>query len=372
MLDNTKPELGTFFYYRGRVAMAELLKAAGVRPGDEVAIQAFTCVAVPEAVLAIGARPLFVDIERDGYNMDPGSLAARLSSKTKAVVVQHTFGLPADLAGLRVAAGRAGIPLIEDCCHSYHSEIGSERVGSGSLGAFTSVEWGKPIAAGIGGIAWTQHDAVREKLAASRAGFAAPPAVRGVKLRLQLMAHRILYRPSWYWPVRRAFKFLSRVGAAEGNYNAVEAVAAAPDFRWTMVPHVERRVKRMLQELNAVTAHADQVTGRYRTGIRTGNVIHPEPPAGGRAVYVRYPLRVSDKPAWLARAREQNVELADWYSTPIHPLGPAEWTSVGYEAGSCPEAEKRCGEVVTLPTHRGTSARDVDRAVAFFNDATSR
>ncbi len=347
--------------------MAELLKAAGVQASDEVAIQAFTCVAVPEAVLAIGARPLFVDIESDGYNMDPASLAARLSPKTKAVVVQHTFGLPADLAALQAIAARAGIPLIEDCCHSYHSEIGAKRVGSGSFGAFTSVEWGKPIAAGIGGMAWSRHEHVREKLAAAQARFDAPPFVRGAKLWVQLIAHRILYRPSWYWPVRRAFKFLSRVGAAEGNYNAVEAIAAAPDFRWTMVPHVKRRVERMMRRLEVVTTHADRVSERYRTGISSAAAIHPVPLPGSRAVYVRYPLRVKDKPILLARARERNVELADWYSTPIHPLGRAGWSSVGYQAGTCPYAEKRCGEVVTLPTHRGTTLRDVDHAVALFN-----
>lgn len=367
MPDNLKSKITTFSYYRGRVAMAELLKAAGVQPGDEVAIQAFTCVAVPEAVLAVGARPLFVDIERDGYNMDPASLAARISTKTKAVVVQHTFGLPADLGALNAVAMRFGIPLIEDCCHTYHSEIDGGLVGFSSFGAFTSVEWGKPLAAGIGGMAWSGHAHVREKLAAARAHFVMPPLVRGAKLWVQLIAHRILYRPSWYWPVRRAFKLLSRVGAAEGNYNAVEGVAVAPDFNWKMVSHVERRLVRMLGELDAVTAYADRVSERYRAEIRNPRVNHPTLRAGTRAVYVRYPLRVTDKPALLVRAKEANVELADWYSTPVHPLGRPELATVGYQQGTCPEAEKRCRDVVTLPTHRGTTSSNVDQAIALLN-----
>ncbi|HEX2862285.1 MAG TPA: DegT/DnrJ/EryC1/StrS family aminotransferase [Lacunisphaera sp.] len=356
-----------FTYYRGRVAMAELLKAAGVRKGDEVAIQAFTCVAVPEAVLSIGACPVYIDIERDGYNMASASLAGRLTDRIKAVVVQHTFGLPADLTALGSVAGQAGIPVIEDCCHTYHSRVGGALVGQNCFGAFSSVEWGKPIAAGIGGVAWSGHAEVREKLAVSLTHFTPPATARGLKLWLQLLAHRVLYRPSWYWPVRRAFKLLARLGAAEGNYNAMAEVAVAPDFHWKMVGHVERRVTRMMRELADITAHADAVAERYRTGIRGLRAVHPSPLPGTRAVYVRYPLRVANKPALLAAARKANVELGDWYSTPIHPLGPRDWATVAYQAGSCPEAEKRCGEVVTLPTHRATRMRDVDRAITLFN-----
>ena len=134
-----------------------------------------------------------------------------------------------------------------------------------------------------------------------------------------------------------------------------------------MVPHVRRRVERMYNGLDAVTAHADHVSRRYRNEITNVNVIHPVQMAGSRAVYVRYPLRVGDKAAMLAAAKAANVELADWYSTPVHPLDQTGWGTVGYLTGSCPEAEKRCKEVVTLPTHRSTSPRDIECAVSLLN-----
>ena len=69
----------------------------------------------------------------------------------------------------------------------------------------------------------------------------------------------------------------------------------------------------------------------------------------------------------LEQARKAEVELADWYSTPIHPLTGKDLELVRYEAGSCPNAEKMCRQVVTLPTHMAVKEKDVERIVAVFN-----
>ncbi|HIE26284.1 TPA: hypothetical protein EYP66_03250, partial [Candidatus Poribacteria bacterium] len=84
-------------FFRGRVALYAILKALNIGPGDEVATQAFTCVAVPEGIMASGARPVWVDIEVDGYNMDAEDLRRKLTLRTRAIIVQHTYGIPADM-----------------------------------------------------------------------------------------------------------------------------------------------------------------------------------------------------------------------------------------------------------------------------------
>lgn len=84
-------------FFRGRVALFHVLKTLGVGSGDEVVLQAFTCVAVPEAVMATGARPVWVDLAENSVNLDPVDLACKLTPRTKAVIVQHTFGIPAEL-----------------------------------------------------------------------------------------------------------------------------------------------------------------------------------------------------------------------------------------------------------------------------------
>src|ERR1039458_1020949 len=77
-------------FRRGRVAQCAILKAFGIGRGDEVIIQAFTCVAVPCPVLATGAKPVFADIDPTTFNLDPASVEERITARTRAIVVQHT------------------------------------------------------------------------------------------------------------------------------------------------------------------------------------------------------------------------------------------------------------------------------------------
>ena len=109
------------------------------------------------------------------------------------------------------------------------------------------------------------------------------------------------------------------------------------------------------------------VTDAYKNGIVSTAIRLPGEPSNCATVFCRYPLRSLRKAELLHRARVANVELAEWYATPVHPLGPSELEAVHYRPGACPEAERRCGEVVTLPTHPAVHRRDVRRAIEFLN-----
>ena len=80
-----------------------------------------------------------------------------------------------------------------------------------------------------------------------------------------------------------------------------------------------------------------------------------------------YPLIAKTKSTLLEQASKANVELADWYSSPIHPLSSKDLHIVFYENDSCPNAEKRCKQVVTLPTHTSVKRRDINRVAEFLN-----
>jgi dTDP-4-amino-4,6-dideoxygalactose transaminase len=101
-------ESGFLMFFRGRSALFHLLKALGIGPGDEVAVQAFTCLAVPLPVLAVGARPVWIDVNPNDLGMDVEDLARKIGPATKAVIVQHTFGITADIIKLKALAERVG------------------------------------------------------------------------------------------------------------------------------------------------------------------------------------------------------------------------------------------------------------------------
>jgi dTDP-4-amino-4,6-dideoxygalactose transaminase len=354
-------------FYRGRVALYAILQGLGVGKEDQVVTQAFTCVAVPEAIMASGARPVYADIEPNGFNMDASDLDRKITPQTRAVIVQHTFGIPADMERIKYVADKADVPIIEDCCHTFVSKYKGKIVGSFGVGSFYSFEWGKPVVAGIGGSAIINDSNLNKKIQSKYKDYRFPSTVKLMRIQLQYFGFKVLYRPSLYWPVRNMFHMLGSIGAAESNYNPVQENQVAEDFCLRMPKPLQRRMARKLFNLDAWTRHSCWVSNEYESRIESNVVVHPEISGDCKAVFARYPLLANDKGMLLEQARKAKVELADWYSTPIHPLTGKDLELVGYEAGSCPNAEKRCRQVVTLPTHMAVKVKDVERIVAFFN-----
>lgn len=354
-------------YYRGRVGLHAILEALGIGRGDEVITQAYTCVAVPEAILAGGARPVYADVESDGLNIDPEAVRMHVSDATRAIVVQHTFGLPAAMPAIMAVARERGIPVIEDCCHTIAGRLGGEQLGRFGAAAFFSYEWGKPLVVGVGGSVRVNDETLASRLRAAHRGYRSPSLARQLKLGLQYAGFGAVYHPRLYWPVRAAFRHLSRSGAVEGNYNAMAAGEVSEEFRLDMAPMQRALLAVKRRGAARDTAHRRSVVDHYRKALGVFEGLFVEPDAAD-VVYARLPLRVRDKPRCLARAQELGVELAQWYTSPVHPFEGEALRRVGYEPGSCPRAEERCATVVSLPTHRRVSPRFVRRAAEFFRE----
>ncbi|MGK2962839.1 MAG: DegT/DnrJ/EryC1/StrS family aminotransferase [Gemmatimonadaceae bacterium] len=359
-------ELTRFTYFRGRVALAAILRALGVRAGDEVLLQAFTCVAVPEAILSIGARPVYVDIRSGCVNMDPTDLLRRIGHSPKALVVQHSFGLPADVRQLGEIARAHGIPLIEDCAHTISSRVDGRFVGSFGDAAFYSYEAAKPVFVGIGGSAVSNDEQLTQTLAADYALYENPPAVAQLETAAMFHAHRIAYRPGTYWPLRSLFRTLSFAGVIRGNYNEVAGRPAA-DFGRRMGTLQQRSLRRELSTLDAQSAHRRFVAGEYRTRIHADGIKHLPVAPNAEPVFGRYPLLAENRPELIERARDAKVEIAVFYETPVHPLNGNALRTVGYEPGSCPNAEWTAARIISLPTGARVGIRQIRRTVEFLN-----
>jgi len=358
------------YFYRGRVALYAILQGLDIGNGDQVVTQAFTCVAVPEAIMASGARPVYTDIEPNGFNMDADDLERKITPQTRAIVVQHTYGIPVDMERIKYVADKAGLPIIEDCCHTLVSTYKGKMVGSFGVGSFYSFEWGKPIVAGVGGSAVVNDSELRDKVRRQYRSYQFPGLVSQSRIQLQYLAFRLLFKPSLYWRIRVLFHWLGSVGVAESNYNPIDEGSVAEDFSLRMPKSLQRRLARKLTVLDRQTTYSCWVAREYRSRIQSEVVAHPVLPDDSSTVFARYPLVTEHKEGLLRRARQANVELADWYSTPVHPLSPQELPLVHYKPGRCPNAEGRCRQVVTLPTHPAVKKRDIDRAIKFLNEVT--
>lgn len=357
-------------YFRGRVGLYHLLRLLGVEPGDEVLLQAFTCVAVPEAIMAAGATPVWVDLAPDSVNLDAGDLAAKVTARTKAVVVQHTFGISADLDAVLPVLRERGLPMVEDCCHGLASTHRGRLLGTIGAGAFWSYEWGKPVIAGVGGEARCNDSELQGRAAEGYAReFSPAPVRKSAVIGAQFVMHAILYAPRRFWAVRRAFHALSRAGVAQSNYNPVgPGQAMAPDFAWRMTGFSQRRLESARTRAAAFLPERRRQAARYASGLRPGAARLPVVPAGSDVVYSRFPLFVPRKDALLAAACAANLEMAAWYATPVHPLAGDELRLVHYTPGSCPRAEAAAAALVSLPLHPKAIAGFQDRLVALINN----
>lgn len=150
----------------GTVSLEIALSAAGIKPGDEVIVPPITFVASATAIARIGAVPVFVDVDPQTINLNPAAVADHINQRTRAIVVVHFAGHPADLDLLSELCEQHGLVMIEDCAHAHGAQWHERRVGSfGSFGSF-SFQGSKNMTAGEGGILIT-NDAELAELARS-------------------------------------------------------------------------------------------------------------------------------------------------------------------------------------------------------------
>lgn len=135
----------------GTAALWVALKAAGVKPGDEVIVPAYTFVATASAVLMVNAVPVFVDIDDETLNLDPDLLSDAITGKTRVIMPVHLGGCPAHLDRINRIAKKHGVSVIEDAAQAHGAEWRSRKVGAHGLGGVFSFQSSKNLTAGEGG-----------------------------------------------------------------------------------------------------------------------------------------------------------------------------------------------------------------------------
>src|SRR3989344_1673659 len=148
----------------GRSAFLAILESLGLEKGSEVLLQAFTCNAVPNPVMWAGLQPVYVDCNESDFNIDVEDLERKITSKSRVVVVQHTFGLPADMSKVMEICQKHNLILIEDCAHALGAKYKGKEVGTFGKAAFFSFSRDKVISCVYGGMAVTNDPDTAERI----------------------------------------------------------------------------------------------------------------------------------------------------------------------------------------------------------------
>jgi len=358
-------------YFRGRVGLSKILLGLGISDKDSVLIQAFTCVAVPEAIMSTGASPVYVDVEENGVNMDPKKLEECLSSNVqiKAIIVQHTFGIMANMDMIVKISKKYKVHLIEDCCHSLGSSIDGIFSGSWGVASFNSFEWGKPIVAGIGGSVETSDLMLESYLSKNYSQLSDPGLLLNLKNTLQMTAFFLLYRPIFYWPIKDLFHFFSKFGLITGNYsydkkniiNEKEFSMKMPFINKVFLSHSNSKKIKTLK-------HRKKIGKLYYSLLSDLESISiPFVPKNLDVYYCRFPIIVKDKQLLLKIARLKHFEISSWYDSPVHPLKGDQLMDVEYINNSCPNVERLCASIVSLPVNNRVTEKNVRKLSEFLH-----
>ena len=361
-----------FAFWKARVAFYAILKSLGITTGDEVIVPGYTCVMDINPIMYLGAKPVYVDIEPDTFNIDPALIEAKITPNTKIILAQHTYGYPCQLARIMDIARKHNLIVIEDCCLTLGAKYKGKLVGTFGKAAYFSFQWNKPFTTGLGGMALVNNDALAEKMRAVQQNEAIHPSAKEkFMLAAQLAVYRTFIYPRTTALAQSVFRTLTKKGAVLGSSGSAEfSPEMEPGFFKQMSAVQAHSGIRQLRKLKANIEHRKEIASLYdylltQKGWPTRNydasIIDP--------VMVRYPVRIKEKDKALAQAAGAGIELGSWFECPLHPIEtPME--KYYYTTGLCPQAEKASAEIVNLPCHPRVNERTARKTVDFITSFT--
>ncbi len=300
----------------GTDALVLALRALGIGPGDEVITTPFTFFASAESISTVGATPVFADIDPDSFNLDPASVAARITPRTRGLMPVHIFGHPCDMDALGALATEHDLVVVEDLAQAFGAEWGGRRVGSLGHGAGTSFYPTKVLGGyGDGGMLFCRAAEVDAKVRHLRNHGATAP-------------------------------FLHDVIGCNSRLDEVQAALL--------------RLK--LARLEEAVAGRRAVAAAYRERLAgLDGVTTPPDPAGGRHAYNLFTVRIPGgrRDAVRAHLGEHGVPTSQCYPEGLHLQ--AVYAGLGYRPGDLPVVEQACTETLSLPIFPGMSEAQIDR-----------
>ena len=298
----------------GTDAIALLLRALDIGPGDEVITTPLSAAYTALAIMMTGARPVFADVDPVRLTLDPDQVARAIGPRTRAILPVHLYGQAADMAAIERIAARHTLAIVEDCCQAHLATAEGRPVGTiGVGGAFSFYPTKNLGALGDGGAVVTNDAAL---------------AARIKRLRNGGQSDRYHHQDA-------------------GVNSRLDEIQAAV-------------LRARLPRLAGWTERRRVLAGRYRRLLKdTADIDLPAERDPGH-VYHLFVLRARDRTRLQASLASMGIETLIHYPVPI-PRQPA---LAGVNPADCPVAARACNEVLSLPLHPGLSDFDVDTVAA--------
>jgi len=312
----------------GTAALDIALKAIKIGPGDEVITTPFTFIASANSILFQGAKPVFADIDPKTYNLDPNEVLEKITDKTKAIVVVHLYGQPADMKAFKEIAEDYKLYLIEDCAQAHGAEFEGQKVGTfGDIAAFSFYPT-KNMTTGEGGMIITNDEEL---------------AKRAELIRNHGQADKYLH--------------------VELGYNLRMTNIAAAIGR-AQLKKLDGWNKQRIENAKLLSDGISKIDGL------TPPYVDPR----AKHVFHQYVIRVEEefplnRDEVIAKLREKGIGSAVHYPSPVHQQ--PFYQKLGYPKEICPNAIEASKKVLSLPVHPAVSEEDIDYIIKTLEELSS-
>jgi dTDP-4-amino-4,6-dideoxygalactose transaminase len=372
--DEFKKYLGVKYavsFNSGRSSLYAILKALDLPYESDVLLQAFTCNASINPILWADLNPVYVDCNKDDYNINTEDLKIKVTPDSKVLMVQHTFGMPANMKEAAELAKRYNLTLIEDAAHALGAKYDGQKVGTFGKAAFFSFSRDKIISCVYGGMAVTNDDRIGKKLEEFQKEFAQP----NIFWILQQLLHPILLRyfilPAYnlfdLGKIMLIFAQISHLLSKAVSWQ--EKRGRRPDYFPKALPNgLAILALNQFSKLEKFENQRKNIAQVYYKELANAGFKLPAKFEDRSPSWLRFTVQHKDAHEIIYEAwHKQNILIGDWYTTVIAPFD-TNLKSMRYKPGTCPTAETLAKQTLNLPTHINISKEDLKRIIEFIKN----
>jgi len=306
----------------GTDALLIALLAYDLKSGDEILTTPFTFIATAEVISFVGAKPVFVDIDENNYNVDPEKIEAKITERTKGIIPVSLYGQVPDMDRINKIAQKHRLFVVEDAAQSFGAVYkGKKSCGLTDIGA-TSFFPSKPLGGyGDGGMIFTDNEILAEKMRS-------------------LANHG------------QAQRYVHKYVGLNSRLDTIQAGVLLVKFEY-FETEAEKRFK---------------LGRKYSEMFAGSQVITPKiEDYTDRCVYAQYSIRLKNREAVISHLQKQGIPTAVHYPIPIHLQEAYQY--LGYRAGDYPVSEKTAAEIMSLPMHPFLSSEEMEQIVKAVKEA---
>lgn len=303
----------------GTAALQLSMAALGIKPGDEVITTPFTFIATADTIAALGAKPVFVDIDPKTFNINPAKIEEKITKKTKAIIPVHLYGQPADMDAILKIAKKYKLFVIEDACQAVGAEYKNEKAGTlGDIACFSFFPIKNLGACGDGGIITTNNQELAEKIKMLR--------VHGSK-----------------------GKYIHEFLGYKARFDTIQAAIVLAKLKY-------------IDEWNSKRI---AIAKKYSQSLAS-KVVCPCLAPKIKHVYQQYTIIVPNRNKLQDYLKSKEISTGIHYPLPLHLQQAFKYLS--YKEGDFPEAEKAAKEVLCLPIYPELTEEQVDYIIKSINE----